>query len=239
MDSIIPEIFIGCSTEILPAAKAIQNNLQHFARITIWTQNTFRLSRITINEIKEASLHADYAIFILSVDDVTISRKRESQAPRDNTIFETGFFMGAMGIENVFILKPRGVDIKLPTDLLGVTPALYNIPDDGRWEVALGPASNKIENEIRQDIATQKEKKYVEGDIGPHSVFPSLNKATPSIKESCYKASDIKILSNKGYTFLATDDSILSSAELHKYKNLRKLRAGQGDAHENMRCVTY
>ena len=88
MNKYTPEIFVGCSTEILAAAKAIQNNLQHFSRVTIWTQDTFGLSRVTIHEIQSAALKADYAVFILAPDDRTISREKELYAPRDNTIFD-------------------------------------------------------------------------------------------------------------------------------------------------------
>ena len=223
-DNNYPEVFIGCSSEVLSAAKAIQNNLQHFARVTIWTQDTFRLSRITIQEIRSAAVRADYAVFILAPDDKTISRVKEEYAPRDNTVFEAGFFMGSLGIEKVFILKPRGSKIKLPTDLLGITPALYEFPEDKRWEVALGPASNKIESEIQQDLADNKAKQFAEADVGPHNIFQSLKKASQSIKKELFNATDIKILSNKGFTFLATDDSLLSIAEMHKYRKLRKLR---------------
>ena len=33
--------------------------------------------------------------------------------------------MGALGRDRTFIVKPRGIDIKLPSDLLGITPLEY------------------------------------------------------------------------------------------------------------------
>ena len=54
------------------------------------------------------------------------SRKKKQAAPRDNVIFELGLFMGALGRERTFIVKPRHVDIKIPSDLLGVTFIEYS-----------------------------------------------------------------------------------------------------------------
>jgi hypothetical protein len=148
-DKRLPDVFIGCSSESLDAAKAVQNNLQQVARIRIWTEEIDRPGRVVIQEIVEAAKETDFAIFILSPDDTTTSRQQQFLSPQDNTIFEAGLFMGVLGVERVFILKPKNSNIKSPSDLLGITSALYDIPEDNRWEVALGPASNKIAAELR------------------------------------------------------------------------------------------
>ena len=67
-----------------------------------------------------------FALFIFSPDDVAIIRDQEKNIIRDNVLFELGLFVGAIGKERCFILKPRGVDLHLPTDLLGVEPADYD-----------------------------------------------------------------------------------------------------------------
>jgi CRP/FNR family cyclic AMP-dependent transcriptional regulator len=53
------------------------------------------------------------------------SRKRDLDAPRDNVVFEVGLFMGALTRPRTFMAVPRGVDLKIPTDILGLTPVLY------------------------------------------------------------------------------------------------------------------
>lgn len=220
----LPELFIGCSTEILSAAKALQNNLQNITQSTIWTQDTFRPSRVTIHEIIRSAQDADFAVFILAPDDFLKYRHEEQKSPRDNTIFEAGLFMGILGIERVFLLKPRDITIKLPTDLMGITTIMYDIPSENRWEAALGPAANKIEKEIKEQCSFKKNNNTKISNPGPHQIYSSLGSANEDIRKYCIESVDIKIFANKGIVFIGTDDSLISTAEIKNYTNLKKLR---------------
>jgi predicted nucleotide-binding protein len=62
---------------------------------------------------------------VLTADDVTIRRGRKSHAPRDNVVFELGLFIGSLGRERTYIVTEKSVDLRLPTDLLGVTYLPY------------------------------------------------------------------------------------------------------------------
>src|SRR5205085_3158980 len=93
----LPKVFVGCSTEARRAAQAVQNNLRSIAFTKIWWQNTFELSHSTIEDLIKDAPKYDFAIFILSPDDVSISRAVQQDAPRDNVIFEIGLFMGVIG----------------------------------------------------------------------------------------------------------------------------------------------
>jgi 8-oxo-dGTP pyrophosphatase MutT (NUDIX family) len=221
-----PNLFIGSSTEALPAAKALQNNLHQSVNAKIWHQGTFRLSRSYLGELIEECKRVDFAILIFSADDTTTSRDQQTSSPRDNTVFEAGLFIGALGPERVFAVTQRGGTVKLPTDLAGIATAQYETPRDGRWDVALGPASNKIELEIARCVAVgmKNDDSSPLNLVGPHKTYTSLGVAIPEIRAECYKAVDIKVLANKGLTFIGTDDSILSSAETAKFSHLKKLR---------------
>jgi predicted nucleotide-binding protein len=62
-------------------------------------------------------------------------------------IFELGLFVGRLSKERSFIIVPRGAEdaLHLPTDLLGITPALFDASrQDGNLVAALGPACSKI-----------------------------------------------------------------------------------------------
>jgi predicted nucleotide-binding protein len=61
----------------------------------------------------------------MTADDMTVSRGLRKKTPRDNVVFELGLFMGAIGRDRTFIVSPRKNDLKLPTDLLGVTHLSY------------------------------------------------------------------------------------------------------------------
>jgi len=43
-----PNIFIGSSKESLEVAYSLQENLEPFAEVTVWTQGIFELSKFTI-----------------------------------------------------------------------------------------------------------------------------------------------------------------------------------------------
>lgn len=122
----IPAVFIGSSSETLPVATAIHKSLKR-RRVEphIWSAGVFECSRATIEDLMAETDRSDFAVFVLAADDVTISRGKRKAAPRDNTIFELGLFMGALSPNRTYIVAPRSLDIKIPTDLLGVTLLTY------------------------------------------------------------------------------------------------------------------
>ena len=120
-----PRLFIGSSVESLDIADAVNLNLDHQAEVTIWRNGTFDLSNNTIDSLVKKAESVDFSLFIFSPDDISIIRNKEKAVVRDNVLFELGLFIGSIGKERCFILKPRNVDLHFPTDLLGVTPADY------------------------------------------------------------------------------------------------------------------
>ena len=154
-----PKMFIGSSVESLDIAYAIQENLEHNVEITVWTQDVFDLTNYTLDSLLNALNEFDYALFVLTPDDIAKIRKNEQQIIRDNVIFELGLFIGRLGKERIFLVKPRGhEDFHLPTDLLGLTPAEFDPNrDDKNLNAALGPACNKIRKVVqKQGIITQE-----------------------------------------------------------------------------------
>jgi len=122
-----PVLFIGSSTEGLGIARALQAGLRSRNLVPkIWTDGVFQASRTTIESLVCFSQDTDFAALVLTPDDVTVSNRRQKKAsPRDNLIFEIGLFIGVIGRDRVFILKPRGQNIKIPSDLFGITRIEY------------------------------------------------------------------------------------------------------------------
>lgn len=65
-------------------------------------------------------------VAIAHTDDIVQSRRQESAAPRDNVIFELGFFMSRLGRDRTLLLVPQmDANLKLPSDFKGMTPIMY------------------------------------------------------------------------------------------------------------------
>jgi predicted nucleotide-binding protein len=120
------QIFIGSSREALPVAEAISEGFDAETRVVrIWTHGVFEASRTSIEALEKMAQGVDFAVLVFSPDDTVFSRGTEMLAPRDNIIFELGLAIGSLGRDRSFIVLPRGSDLKVPTDLLGVTPIHY------------------------------------------------------------------------------------------------------------------
>jgi hypothetical protein len=142
-----PSVFVGSSTESLEIAYSIQENLEYNAEVAVWTQGIFELSKYSLDSLLDALDAADFGVFVFSPDDISVIRGKEHATVRDNVVFELGLFIGRLGKERNFIVLPHGHEETphLPTDLLGLTPALYE-PNrqDGNLRAALGPACSKL-----------------------------------------------------------------------------------------------
>jgi hypothetical protein len=147
-----PKVFIGSSIENLEIAYSLQENLEHDAEVTVWSQGIFELSNYNLDALIDSLDEYDFGVFIFAPDDITKIRGVDHQTVRDNVVFELGLFTGRLGKERSFIIIPRGFEnFHLPTDLLGLTPATYE-PNrqDGNLNAALGPASNKIRKTLNK-----------------------------------------------------------------------------------------
>jgi DNA-binding GntR family transcriptional regulator len=146
-----PTIFIGSTKEGLELAEALQQDLEHAFEVQLWTQDVFKPSHSTLEDLVGLSSKVDCAALILTSDDVRRSRGRQSSVPRDNLIFELGLFMGALDRDRVFAIVPRKDRPVLPSDLFGITVIEYTEPQGFGWPAALGPAATRIKNaQVRQ-----------------------------------------------------------------------------------------
>jgi predicted nucleotide-binding protein len=141
-----PRVFIGCSVEGLQVAKVIQLLLHHNAKPVIWSQGVFGLSSGTLETLVSESKSYQFAILVLSADDILVKRGETTMAARDNVLFELGLFMGALGPEHTFIVCSRG--LALPSDLGGITPVYYEL-DDPNLQASLGPVCTRLEIAMR------------------------------------------------------------------------------------------
>lgn len=146
-----PKVFIASSSESLSITRAISSNFEHEYEVTPWSSGSFTLSSTTINDLVTKSATTDFAVFVFQPDDLTESRGKQEHVVRDNVLFELGLFIGAIGVKRCFIVKPRGEELKLPSDLLGITLAEYDSQrTDHNIDAALVPACHKMDTAMKQ-----------------------------------------------------------------------------------------
>jgi hypothetical protein len=144
-----PRVFIGSSSEGLGVAEAIQVNLDHDCEVELWSQGVFGLSEGTLEALVDKAFGFDFAVLVLTPDDLVLSRDEVKPSPRDNVLLELGLFIGALGRKRTFIVYDRSAPIKLPTDVAGVTPACYQPHGSGNLKSSLGAPCTLIKDAIR------------------------------------------------------------------------------------------
>lgn len=140
-----PVLFIGSSVEGLAIAREVQNQFKHDRfEVRLWTTGVFGAGGVSIDSLLGQVAAADFALFVFGPDDTVASRDTTHLAPRDNVVFEMGLFMGRIGRQRVFMLKEHSSDLKIPSDLLGVTPLTFARQGGSSLSAMLGPPCNEL-----------------------------------------------------------------------------------------------
>jgi CRP/FNR family cyclic AMP-dependent transcriptional regulator len=147
-----PIIFIGSSGEGLEIAREIEAGLVHDDVIPrVWTNNVFVPGHGTTEDLEAAIRTADFGVLVCTKDDKILNEVREVDiyAPRDNVILELGMCLGALGRRRTLLVKPRTKDLKIPTDLLGITPIDYTDDDPAHFIAYIGPVCMQIRRIVK------------------------------------------------------------------------------------------
>ena len=144
-----PVLFIGSSVEGLAIAREIESQFQHDPIIVkVWTSRVFGLSGVPVDDLLRQAAASDFALFVFGPDDTITSRTVETPGPRDNVVFEMGMFIGRLGRSRVYMVHQHGATLKIPSDLLGITPITYTKKGEvAQW---IGPVCT----ELRKTIGT-------------------------------------------------------------------------------------
>jgi predicted nucleotide-binding protein len=120
-----PRLFIVSSAEALKVAYEVATQLERTALPIVWTQGTFFAGQYTLEALENALVQSDFAVAIAQADDIVESRNSSRPTVRDNVIFELGLFMGHLSRHRAILLHPRVPDLKLPSDVNGLTLVSY------------------------------------------------------------------------------------------------------------------
>ena len=149
MSAQLPSVFIGSSTEGLDIAREVELQLQGEAETTIWKDDVFKPGSNFLETLMNLLVQFDFAVMVLSPDDLLHSRGQETTSPRDNVLFELGLFMGRLGRSRVFVVRQDDVNLKLPSDLAGIALLTYRLRQDKNLTAALSPTTTPIIKAIR------------------------------------------------------------------------------------------
>ncbi len=139
------KIFIGSSTEGYAIAEQIRDEINtelgDWIECETWKEGkVFSNNKSTLECLVKASRKYDYGIMVASNDDISLKRLKMFRSMRDNVLFETGLFLGSLGLQRAFLITHD--KISLPSDYNGVTIVKYS--------------TKNLQNKIREIISEIK-----------------------------------------------------------------------------------
>ena len=108
-------VFFGYSSKAQATANKIKDFLiQKGVSVMDWAVD-FKPAFYSLDDFERASKSCMGGIFLFTKDDEIITGDAKSAAPRDNVIFEAGYFMHAKGSDKILIIREEST--RLPADI--------------------------------------------------------------------------------------------------------------------------
>jgi hypothetical protein len=119
-----PRVFLGYCSQARSTADALTLFLERQLMVPVRNYAMdFNIGGATIlEEIEKASTECTCGIFLFTKDDPLVAETEDQAAPRDNVVFEAGYFASARGKDRILIIREDGA--KMPADLGGCIYAL-------------------------------------------------------------------------------------------------------------------
>ena len=111
------DIFLAYSGKLEGTAVSIKTILTGLQVTVLDWKSDFVGGRTILEQVEDAAKRTSGGVFLFTRDDLLRGRGGQA-APRDNVIFEAGFFANAKGHERILIIREQGA--KMPADLGGV-----------------------------------------------------------------------------------------------------------------------
>ncbi len=140
-----PSIFIGSSSEFESVAKAVKSNFDKEADVDVWNEDIFSKNKSFLSTLLNRASFYDFAIIVLTPDDVADIRDELYNIPRDNLYFELGLFMGRIGPYRTFIIADE--QVKILTDFAGISISKFH--SAGNLDATVVKACDEIRTEMK------------------------------------------------------------------------------------------
>jgi len=122
------KIFVGSSLEANVEDKFVRRILENNDIEAVTWKDIFHTGDFTLDSLVKTAQKIHGAIIISTPDDKVWVRGTESFAPRDNILFEMGFFINALGAKHaalIFCPDDKGGSPKIPTDIHGLNVIFF------------------------------------------------------------------------------------------------------------------
>jgi hypothetical protein len=146
----MPLVFIASSSEGNEVAHAISQNLEGSCECEIWSDGMFEPGNYYLETLINKLLEVDFAVMIMTNDDKIVFRGSGYNMPRDNVLLELGMYMGQLGRYRTFVVFDKCANLKMPSDLDGLTMTSFTPPDRASWRNATSSAGIIIKKRIRE-----------------------------------------------------------------------------------------
>lgn len=133
MTNKVPLVFMISSSEALPVAEEIRLGISktNVADVILWSDDEiFPPGSYPLEVLRRQVAMADFGVAVAHPDDIRRSRHKQAAVPRDNVVYELGFFTSVLGRDRVILLVPADDEVELPSDFKGLTPLKYASPND-------------------------------------------------------------------------------------------------------------
>jgi len=131
------DVFLGYSSRSKATAETVKQFIQSCGASVLDWQEDFIPGRTILDQIEQAAALSSGGIFLFTKDDDLLDKGQVDTAiPRDNVVFEAGYFIGLKGKRSVLIIRESGS--KMPADLGGdIYASLKNKKDTAPIERTL------------------------------------------------------------------------------------------------------
>jgi hypothetical protein len=138
-------VFLGYSSQATDVAMLILRFLTETLKLLVYDWHDFHTGDSIWDSIERAENLTTCGIFLFMADDTLTTAKSKQFAPRDNVVYEAGYFAGAKGRRRSLIIREEGA--KLPTDLGGILYlSLDNRKSIAKSETKLGDNISRMLN---------------------------------------------------------------------------------------------
>jgi hypothetical protein len=133
-------VFLGYSTQAAEVGNMLYKFLNENLKLRVFDWQNFPPGESIWESIERAERLTSCGIFLFMADDTVTTGEDKHRAPRDNVVYEAGYFAGAKGRLRSIVIHEEGA--RVPSDLGGI----LNLPLGSRRSIAA------IETALREQL---------------------------------------------------------------------------------------